>query len=72
MAIFGCQGKTDKWTIRATELINWLYDNKPEEDFVLSHGDFCLPNIFIKNTCYYTDSALVCMVLESTGNGKDT
>ncbi len=29
------------------ELLIWLYDNKPEEDPVLSHGDFCLPNIFI-------------------------
>lgn len=36
MAIFGCQGKTDKWTIRATELINWLYDNKQE---LLQAGD---------------------------------
>ena len=36
MTIFGCQGKTDKWTIRATELINWLYDNKQE---LLQAGD---------------------------------
>lgn len=28
-------------------LLNWLYDGRPEEDFVLSHGDFSLPNIFI-------------------------
>ena len=28
------------------ELLQWLYDNKPEEEPVLSHGDFCLPNIF--------------------------
>ena len=31
------------------ELLGWLCNNKPEEDFVLSHGDFCLPNIFIDN-----------------------
>lgn len=29
------------------ELLFWLHDNKPDEDFVLSHGDFCLPNVFI-------------------------
>ncbi len=28
------------------ELITWLENNRPEEDLVLSHGDFCLPNIF--------------------------
>lgn len=27
-------------------LLQWLYDNKPEEEPVLSHGDYCLPNIF--------------------------
>ena len=31
------------------QLLGWLYDNRPEEDFVLSHGDFCLPNIFIND-----------------------
>ncbi len=29
------------------ELLNWLLDNRTEEDFVLSHGDFSLPNVFI-------------------------
>lgn len=29
-----------------SELLQWLYENKPEEELVLSHGDYCLPNIF--------------------------
>ena len=28
-------------------LLNWLMSNKPEEEPVFSHGDFCLPNIFL-------------------------
>lgn len=28
------------------ELLQWLCDNIPDEEPVLSHGDFCLPNIF--------------------------
>ena len=28
------------------ELLQWLYENKPEEELVISHGDYCLPNIF--------------------------
>lgn len=27
-------------------LLAWLYANRPEEEPVLSHGDFCLPNLF--------------------------
>lgn len=31
------------------QLLTWLYDHKPEPEPVLSHGDFCLPNIFLEN-----------------------
>jgi len=31
------------------ELLEWLIANQPEEDYVLVHGDFCLPNIFMEN-----------------------
>ncbi len=31
------------------ELLQWLIDNKPEYEPVLSHGDFCLPNILIQD-----------------------
>ena len=41
---FGLQGFASP-----EELIDWLERNRPEEDIVLTHGDFCLPNIFIHN-----------------------
>lgn len=28
------------------ELFDWLIKHRPEEELVLSHGDYCLPNIF--------------------------
>lgn len=31
------------------ELLGWLIANRPVEELVLSHGDFCLPNIFIQD-----------------------
>ncbi len=30
-------------------LLKWLEENKPAYEPVLSHGDFCLPNIFLKD-----------------------
>ena len=31
------------------QLLDWLKANKPAYDPVLSHGDFCLPNVFYEN-----------------------
>lgn len=30
-------------------LLKWLMTNRPEEELVFSHGDFCLPNIFLSD-----------------------
>lgn len=27
-------------------LLQWLWDNRPREELVLSHGDYCCPNVF--------------------------
>lgn len=29
------------------QLLDWLIANRPKEELVLSHGDFCLPNVFL-------------------------
>ena len=29
------------------DLLKWLKENKPSEDLVLAHGDYCLPNVFL-------------------------
>jgi len=34
------------------QLLNWLINNRPEEELVISHGDFCLPNIFITDNSF--------------------
>lgn len=31
------------------DLFHWLKENKPAENLILTHGDFCLPNIFCKS-----------------------
>lgn len=31
------------------ELLQWLKENRPEEELVFSHGDYCLPNIIVKD-----------------------
>ena len=31
------------------DLLEWLEQNRPEWDPVFSHGDYCLPNVFLKD-----------------------
>lgn len=66
------------------KLFEYLKENKPDEDFVFSHGDYCLPNIFIKDNSIsgfidlgrsgvadkYQDIALCYRSLQHNYNGK--
>ena len=31
------------------QLLSWLKENRPEEAPVFSHGDYCLPNVFVQS-----------------------
>ena len=39
---FGANGRF----VNPDKLLAWLVDNKPCEDLTVTHGDFCLPNVF--------------------------
>ncbi len=41
---FGKDGFADP-----TALLHWLQEHKPDYEPVLSHGDFCLPNVFLED-----------------------
>ena len=34
------------------EILSWLEENKPDCQRVLTHGDFCLPNVFLENGAF--------------------
>ena len=65
------------------ELLHWLVENKPDETPAISHGDFCLPNIFINGNALsglidlgktgvadkWQDIALCCRSLSNNYNG---
>ena len=38
-------------------LLAWLIANRPEEELVFSHGDYCLPNVFLQDgkVCGFLD-----------------
>jgi len=76
---FGSNGFRDP-----RQLLDWLRDNIPEEETVLSHGDLCLPNIFVKDgrlSCFidlgrcgagdkWNDIAILCRSLRSNFRGE--
>lgn len=39
------------------KLLEWLLEHKPKDEYVLSHGDYCLPNVFVKDgtVCGFLD-----------------
>lgn len=65
------------------DLLQWLKDNQPEQRCVLSHGDFCLPNVFLTDKGIsgyidlgrcgvsdpWRDIALCCRSLENNYSG---
>lgn len=65
------------------QLLHWLKDNQPEQEQCLSHGDFCLPNIFLTDSVVtgfidlgksgiadpWQDIALCCRTLENNYSG---
>ena len=49
---FGPEGFADP-----KALLDWLAANRPEEELVFSHGDYCLPNVFLEDgkVCGFLD-----------------
>lgn len=65
-------------------LLQWLKDNQPEQTKSLSHGDFCLPNVFLSDSGVtglidldkagiadpWQDIALCCRSLDNNYSGR--
>lgn len=49
---FGPKGFADP-----AQLLRWLEEHRPDEELVMTHGDYCLPNIFAddKGICSFID-----------------
>ncbi len=66
------------------QLLQWLKENQPEQGECLSHGDFCLPNIYLSDDSVtglidlgktgmadpWQDIALCCRSLDNNYKGK--